>query len=149
MEKMMRLGITRSRFCILSICAFSCVLGCNFSDPTPPSGRLEIEKAASWFQMYRRRHRGKAPKDEAEFVQFIEEEFEGLGETVDGLEMLTSPRDGQTFEMLYGKKAASKNPEENVAGYEREGYGGKKLVAFETGISKEVEETELQSLLAK
>lgn len=138
-----------ARSVTLAVCLCSILGGCSFSNPEPPSGQLEIEKAGSWFHLFRRRHRGKAPKDEAEFIQFIEAEFASLGETVDGMDMLTSPRDGQTFEMLYGTKAASKNPEENVAGYEREGYGGKKLVAFETGPSKEVDDAELQSLLAK
>jgi len=145
----MSLPSIQSRICILAICAFSFVLGCDFSAPTPPSGRLEIEKVGSWFNLYRRRHRGKAPKDEEAMLAFIEEEFDTLGESVNALEMMTSPRDGETFELLYGKKAASKNPEENVAAYEREGYGGKKLVAFESGISQEVDDAELQALLGK
>lgn len=145
----MSLFFSTARFAILAMSLCSFLGGCSFSDPKPPSGQLEIEKAGSWFHLFRRRHRGKAPKDEAEFIQFIEAEFASLGETVDGLAMLTSPRDGQTYEMLYGVKASSKNPEENVAGYEREGYGGKKLVAFENGPSKEVDEGELQSLLAQ
>ena len=145
----MTLAVTPFRLGVLAICTFVCVVGCEFSKPKPPSGQLEIEKVASWFHMHRRRNRGKAPKDEAAFLEFIEAEYDRLGKSVDATEMLTSPRDGETFEMLYGKKAVSKNPEENVAAYEREGYDGKKLVAFESGISREVDDAELQSLLGK
>ena len=132
---------------VVALAVVCLIVGCEFSNPKPPSGQLEIEKAASWFHRFRRMHRGKAPKDEGELVEFIEAEFDALGESVDAVEMLTSPRDGQTFEMLYGKKARSKNPDENIACYEREGYGGKRLVAYESLVSKEVDESELDSLI--
>lgn len=144
------MNLPKPAFRMLLLACVFCLPGCDFlQNPKPPSGILEIEKVANWFHRFRRLHRGKAPKSEEEFIQFIEEEFDKLGGEVDAVAMITSPRDGQTFEMLYGKKSKSKNPEENIACYEREGYGGKKLVAYETGISKEVDDAELQALLSE
>ena len=122
--------------------------GCNLGGgPPPPGGQLAIENVAKWYQLYRTRNRGKPPKDEEAFIKFVENEVKGRGDAFDADEFLTSPRDGQKFVIQYGK-GNSKNIERNVAVYEKEGYGGKKLVAFEAAWAKEVDDAELQSLLA-
>jgi hypothetical protein len=61
--------------------------------------------------------------------------------------LLVSPRDGQKWVVLYGKPRPA-NPERSVAVHEKEGYDGKKLVAFEFGYSQEVDDAELQKFLA-
>jgi hypothetical protein len=73
--------------------------------------------------------------------------MQGRGEPVDREQLLTAPRDNQRYVIHYGKPT-SPNPERNVAVYEKEGYRGKKLVAFESAWSQEVDEAQLQSLLA-
>ena len=107
---------------------------------------MAIENVAKWYQYYRAEHRGKPPTDEDEFIAFIQRKLEERGDTLDRDKLLTSPRDGKDFVVNYGKPT-SNNPDRNVAVYEQEGYGGKKLVAFEAAWAKEVDEAELQSLL--
>ena len=120
--------------------------GCEFGKGAPPpEGQLAIENVAKWYQLYRADKRGKAPKDEDDFIKFIQGRVESRGGTVDSEELLTSPRDGQKYVIQYGKPT-SQNPERNVAVHEAEGYDGKKLVAFEFGSSREVDEAELESL---
>jgi hypothetical protein len=60
---------------------------------------------------------------------------------------MTSPRDGQKYVVQYGEPT-SMNPERNVAVYEKEGYGGEKLIAFESGWSQLVDDAKLQLLLS-
>ena len=122
--------------------------GCELSRPKPAPGLIEIENVAKWFHLYRTRNRGKAPKDEAEFIEFMNAELAGRGEEIDWDELLTSPRDNQKFIVRYGTKAESRNFEKNIACYEAEGYDGKKLVGFESGWSREVEGAELEGLLS-
>ena len=59
--------------------------------------------------------------------------------------LFISPRDSQKYVINF--KPNSTNPERNVAMHEKEGYGGKKLVAFESKWTKEVDDAELQTLL--
>jgi hypothetical protein len=126
--------------------ASGCELG---GGAPPPEGILAIERVAKWYQLYRTKHRGKAPKDEDAFIAFIEKDLAARGsEMLDREEFLTSPRDGQKYIIQYGK-ANSKNIERNVAVYEQEGYRDKKLLAFEAAWSREVDDAELQSLLAE
>jgi hypothetical protein len=140
--------LTRSRLSGLLLMLM--VAGCNLGGgPPPPEGQLAIENVAKWYQLYRADHRGKAPPDEDAFVEFIQERMSARGETVDREQLLTSPRDGQPYVVQYGDAAGkSRNIEKNVAVYEQEGYRGKKLVAFEAAWSREVDDPELQSLLA-
>ncbi len=108
---------------------------------------MAIENVAKWYQYYRAEHRGKPPGNEEEFTAFIQSKLDERGETLDRDKLLTSPRDGQEYVVNYGKPT-SNNPDRNVAVYEQEGYRGMKLVAFEMVWTKEVDEAELQSLLA-
>ena len=119
--------------------------GCGSVSP-PPEGRTTIENVAKWYQRYRTVN-GKPPPNEEAFLGFIQSELESRGDTVDLDQMMTSPRDGQKYVIYFGKPT-SRNLERSVAVYEEEGYNGKKLIAFELGHSQEVDEAELQSLLA-
>ena len=119
--------------------------GCEMTPPPPPDGRLQIESVAKWYMLYRNRT-GKPPKTEEKFLAFVEKELKSRGDTFDRDEFLTSLRDGQEFQINYGSKI--RDFEKNVAVYEQEGYDGKKLVAFESARSFEVEQEKLDALLA-
>lgn len=124
------------------------VSGCGEpGGPPPPEGQLAIENVAKWYSLYRADNRGTPPKDEDTFVAFIDSKLKERGDTVDREQLLTSPRDGQKFVVTYGKPT-SNDMERNVAVHEKEGYGGNRLVAYESGWSEEVDEATLQSLLA-
>jgi hypothetical protein len=122
------------------------VVGCSSQGSPPPEGQLQIEKVAGWYQFYRSRHGGKTAPNEEALTSFIADELKQRGETVPS-DLFISPRDKQKYVVSYGKPIST-NPERNVAAYEKEGYGGKKLVAFESKWSKEVDDAELQSLLS-
>ena len=123
--------------------------GCDLmgNNAPPPDNQLHIERIAKWYQLYRADNRGRAPKDEDQFMKYIEKQLQGRGETLDREEFLTSPRDGQKYIVNYGKPT-TRNLEKNVAVREQEGYKGKKWVAFEAAWAMEVDEAKLQSLLA-
>jgi hypothetical protein len=133
------------QFMAMLITASGCDLG---GGAPPPEGQMAIERVAKWYQLYRADHRGKAPPDEGAFIAFIKTKLQSRGDTVDPDQLLTSPRDGQRYVVQYGEPNST-NIERNVAVYEKEGYGGKKLVAFEAVWTKEVDDAELQSLLAR
>jgi len=139
----------RWRVALLFMAVLITAPGCDLGGGAPPpEGQVAIERAAKWYQKYRADHRGKAPPDEKTFVAFIQAKLKSRGETVTPDELLTSPRDGQRYVIQYGEPNSS-NIERNVAVYEKEGYGGKKLVAFEAAWAKEVDDAELQSLLTR
>jgi len=120
--------------------------GCDSGGPPPPEGQLSIENVAKWYSLYRADNGGKTPTSEEKFVSFIQNKMKSRGEALDIDQLLTSPRDGQRYVIQYGKPN-SKSSERNVAVHEKEGYRGKKLVAFEASWSREVDDAELQSLL--
>ncbi|MBN2294912.1 MAG: hypothetical protein JXM70_20965 [Pirellulales bacterium] len=124
------------------------VSGCDLGGGAPPpEGQLAIENVAKWYQLYRADNRGKSPPNEETFIAFINGKLQSRGVTVDPDQLLTSPRDGQRYVIRYGRPNST-NMDRNLAVYEKEGYRGKKLVAFEAAWSKEVDDTELQSLIA-
>jgi hypothetical protein len=126
--------------------ALSVTPGCGKAGKPPVEGRLAIENIAKWRQLYQAKHARKPPENEAAFIDFIEKEMKQRGDTFDRDAFLVSPRDGQKYVVRYGKEA---NLSENtVIVHEKEGYGGKVLVAFESARSSEVDAAELPSLLA-
>ena len=115
------------------------------SAPVAPDGRLNIKRVAILYGQFVGSARGRAPKDEAEFRQFIKaQQTGGAGEQVD---VLTSPRDGKPYGIPYGA-AASKTLASGLAAYEQEGINGMRQVAFTIGMIEEVDESRLQELLA-
>ena len=69
------------------------------------------------------------------------------GEPFDRDAFLVSPRDGKKYVVQYGKESANLG-ENSIAVHEQEGYDGKVLVALVSARSREVDATELPSLLA-
>jgi hypothetical protein len=120
-------------------------IGCSEGGTTPPStaDQQAIRNVANWYGKFRQNNGGKTPTNEAEFLAFIEKD---MGKPVDRALLLMSPRDGQEYVVLYGKPIAA-NPEKNPVVHEKVGSGGKKLVAFEFGSFREVDDAELQTML--
>ena len=117
-------------------------VGCS-KPPPPPDGQLHIENVSKWYQLYRAEHKGKPPSNEEKFIAFINQNLADRGESVEA-DFLTSPRDGEKYEISYGK-ATNENPEKNVAVYEKTGYDEKKLMAIEGGYSYELTQAELEA----
>jgi hypothetical protein len=132
-----------SRF--LGLALLVAIAGCGGAGSPPPEGQLHIEQAAGWYQFYRSRHQGKYAPNEEALTSFVKQQLQERGQPMPD-NLFTSPRDGQKYVINF--KPNSTNPERNVAVYEKEGYGGKKLVGFESKWSKEADDTELQTLLS-
>jgi hypothetical protein len=136
---------------VLSIVAMSLVAtGCGSGGELGPPGEglQAIEAVALWYQQYRSKNGGKVPPNEEAFVSFVEGEKKRLGETLDREKFLTSPRDKQKFVIVYGKSISTNG--ENVAAYEKEGSGGKKLIGVESGAfvrGREIDDAQLQKLI--
>ena len=121
--------------------------GCGGAGP-PPEGQIAIENVARWYQSYRINNRGKPPADEKEFVDYINGRLKAQEDDTDVDQILTSPRDGKKYVVRYGKPN-SNSPDRNVAVHEQEGYGGKKLLAYEVVYAKEVDDAQLQAILSQ
>lgn len=106
-----------------------------------PETQLEAEsKLRPLTQLYfefRQRNRGRPPKDEAQFKEFIGSfgQRHLQGRTVD--EMLVSSRDNQKFVFAYGRPIVSPQGFGIVA-YEQEGVDGKRYVADDLGVVSEL-----------
>ena len=133
---------TPSSPCVLAL-ATSCGPG-----PPPPEGQLAIEEVAKWYKHFRVSNRNRPPANEKQFVKYISGRLKARGNPTDVDQLLTSPRDGQRYVVRYGRPN-SKRMDRNVAAHEKEGYGGKKLVAFELGYAMEVDDAELEEFLAR
>jgi hypothetical protein len=144
-------GAARYWIVVPIVAAWLSATGCGESGAVGPPGEglLAIESVATWYQQYRVKNGGKAPPDEEAFVSFVEGEKKIRGETLDRDKFLTSPRDKQKFVIVYGKVISANG--ENVAAYEKEGYGGKKLIGVESGAfvrGREIDDAQLQKLVA-
>jgi len=131
--------------CLLLVAS---VVGCGTRQEPTPEGELHIQDLAGWYQKFRRANRGRYPPNEQAFATFIGSSLKQAGDSRDPQELLTSPRDGQKYVVTYGK-ATSPAPNTSVVAYEKEGVDGKKLIVFETKESKEVDDTQLKSLVQR
>ena len=141
-------GIHRPAF--LLWVAVVATTGCAGGSNSPPSNEalLAIENVGKWFQLYRADNTGKPPSDEEAFLTFVNRKLSERGqETVDREKLLTSPRDGEPYVVLYGK-INSGNQESNLVAYEKTGAYGTKLIVTELGRSRVVEDSDLQTILS-
>ncbi len=120
--------------------------GCT-SAPPPVDGRLQIENVAKWRIKFLADHNLKPPKDEVEFLTFIEKTAQERGETFDRSIIFVSPRDNKDWVVRYGPETA-KLSQDAIIVHEQEGYDDKVLVATVGGRSFEVDKAELPNLLA-
>jgi hypothetical protein len=120
--------------------------GCG-NGPPPPNAQLNVEEVATWYQLYRARNNRKPPPNEQAFVAFIKKTMKDEQHIEMEDDFLVSPRDGKKFVVRYGKPM-SENADRNIVVYEQDGYNGKKWIAVEMGYGREVDDAELQQLLA-
>jgi hypothetical protein len=135
----------------LMLVAVLVLIGCGRGEDDPPSieSQQAIEKIAKWYQLYRSDNGGKQPSDEDAFLAFINNTLTERGQkTVNRKELLTSPRDGELYIIRYGK-VNSRDQVHNMVAYEKIGADGTKLIVSELARSREVDESELQSLLLR
>ena len=135
-----------SRLVSSFLTAVSLLLGCG-KTAAPPVDRTAIEDVAGWHQGYVAAHGRKLPPDEAAFVGFVAAKLKERGQEFDPATFLVSPRDGQKYFVKYGKGLANLGANSLVV-HEKEGYGGKVLVGFQMGHSREIDAAELPALTA-
>ena len=132
--------------------------------PSPPTPASTIASLGRLYGEYASRHDGVGPADEAAFRSFLESlpaaQKKSMG-VEDLSQALTSPRDGQPYEIVYGvapaeafesAPGASPNPAagpkksglqgQPVVIYEQAGKDGLRLVATGFGTSAELGEKE-------
>lgn len=97
---------------------------------------------AMGYGQYIAQNRGRPPKNEERFRKYLEQNMmilENFGvESIDDL--FVSPRDNEPYEIIYGKRA-------KIVAYEKVGVDGKRMVADDLGIVKEVDEAEFAELV--
>ena len=139
-------GVFFARLAPSILLAIPLLFGCGKTAP-PPVDRTAIEDVAGWHQGYVAAHGRKLPPDEAAFVGFVADKLKERGQEFDSATFLVSPRDGQKYVVKYGKGLANLGSD-SVVVHEKEGYGGKVLVGYQLGHSKEVDAAELPALMA-
>jgi hypothetical protein len=96
------------------------------------------------FGQFTGQNRGRPPKNEEQLRKFIEQmgpawmESHGV-DSVD--ELFTSPRDGQPYVVLYGRRRSK------VIAYEAEGKDGKRFVADDLGNVELADEARFNELV--
>jgi hypothetical protein len=125
------------------------VSGCGGGSAPPPDALLNVEEIATWYQRYQAKHNRQPPPNEAAFVAFINKTLKEEQGITEGMreDFLISPRDGKKFIVHYGKPMST-NPDKNIVVREQDGYEGKKWIATGMGAGREVDDAELQQLLA-
>jgi hypothetical protein len=112
-----------------------------------PSGddalaRRQMSVIAMLYGEYLQAHNNFPPKDEAAFRGFLNENGGSLLKlyNVPDLDkLLTSPRDGQKFVVVYGKRIAPKDsPGTPWAAHEQTGVDGKRLAVQVRGATEEL-----------
>ena len=112
---------------------------------------INLKTLAVLYGRYVGSHRGKAPPGPEEFRKFIKgmgkQQLEALKVT-DPEKLFKSPRDNQPYVILYNVPAGVPGPQgAAVIGYEKEGSGGKRYVAFNNGGVEEVDEDRFKQLV--
>jgi hypothetical protein len=108
--------------------------------------RNNLQTIIQYYNMYTSEHEDKPPADEAAFKAFLAEK-----KVADIDQLLTSPRDNKPYKINYGAKAKEglKKPTglvppdmvgtaKAIIAEEQSGAGGKRLVAYTTGVIEEV-----------
>ncbi len=139
---------------LLAVAAALQLTGCGGVSPTGGDAdfqaRRQLSTVASFYGDYLSEHGGAPPTDEAAFRAFLQERSQGIDRMdvggVDGL--LTSPRDGQPFVVVYEKKIApADSPNTPWAAYEQTGVDGKHFAAQVRGQVVELTDAEISSQL--
>jgi hypothetical protein len=121
------------------------VAGCRSSsvDGQPNASSENLQQLARWYASFPSTNNGRLPANENEFKQHINSQG---GESVD--EMFVSERDNQPFVVLYGRDAV--NPvNSGIVAFEKQGLEGKRLVAYRSGSTEEVDDARFRELVRK
>jgi hypothetical protein len=105
-----------------------------------------IRSLSAMYDLYTQEHKGKTPANEQEFRAFMQtnqDVLEKTGRTID--EVMTSPRSGEPFVMVYGKPPIQSKGMSYI-GYENSPVDGKRLVIGLRGMYEELDEAEFKKL---
>lgn len=134
-----------SQAAILLLCASLSVLSIGCSAPAPEVSEEQdgtMRALAMAYGQYVSQNRGRPPKDEKRLRKFVEDKQHILDtfgvESID--DMFVSPRDNEPYVVNYGKKA-------RVVAYEKVGVDGKRMIAEDLGVVREVDEAEFAELV--
>ena len=114
------------------LCSGLAITGCRDGRPPVATGtdretRIVMNALAVLYGEYMNVHRGRAPKNSDAFRKFLASRTEELKQRkIDNLDqLLKSPRDGQPFIVVYGKRIAPTDTPGTVwAAYEQTGIDG-------------------------
>ena len=129
------------------------ILGCGGVSPTGGGDDFQTRRmlglVATFYGDFLA-ERGAPPKDDAAFRAFFQERSQQLERMkLDVDTLLTSPRDGQPFVVVYGKRVAPPgSPNTPWAAYEQTGVDGKRLAAQVRGQIVELTTEEIDKQIA-
>jgi hypothetical protein len=112
--------------------------------------QANLREIAVLYGQFQASHRGQAPANEAEFIEFLRSAGgKGPKSAVDGAAALlpSSPRDGKPYVIVYGQPKTQPGPGVMaIVAYEHDGMEGKRLVANSLGMILEVDQTRFEQL---
>jgi hypothetical protein len=118
-------------------------------------GQVPIRGLSVCYGQYQARNRGQAPPSEKDFKEFIQKQMtreflEGFGASPEDLDKLfISPRDKEPYQVRY--KALLRPPGPDGKGeiviWEKEGVNGKRMVAYSTTKSDEIDDATFKELM--
>ena len=117
------------------LCGSLAIVGCGGVEPPDASSDDQktvtlMNTLAVYYNDYLSLYRGRPPKDGATFRKFLKSRADNLKQyEIEDLEQLfNSPRDGQPFTIIFGKRiAVSDSPGTFWAAYEQTGVDGKRM----------------------
>lgn len=92
-------------------------------------------------------HKNQAPKDEAEFRQYVasqQQRLEVAGLTVD--QLFISPRKDAPLDWVYGRAPSNATPGLTILAYEREATDGQRLVLGTRGMFMMIDDVQFKRL---
>ncbi len=127
-------------------------VGCGSSKPVGPStvDEAHLKVLGILYGKFLGSTRGRAPKDQQQFVNYLNSKRPSWEKIVDSpQQLLTSPRDGKPFVVLYGE-AYRRQPNSVTPwmAHEQEGLDGKQQVISIRGSVKEMDSAEVASLFS-
>lgn len=116
--------------------------GCSTPQPDPAKTNLQL--LVQYYNQYAGEHQGKPPPNEEAFKQYL-----AAKKIADSDKLFISPRDNQPYKITYGGPSSTNQPagplvppdqsaNQVIVAEEQTGVGGKRLVAYNSGVVKEV-----------
>ncbi|MCA9246100.1 MAG: hypothetical protein KDA42_03265 [Planctomycetales bacterium] len=138
-------------FLAVGILSLGMFAGCGSGASSAETEGSSLKPLAVLYGRYIGQHRGQPPASEAEFKEFIRSfeppALKSLG-VHDVDQLFVSQRDGQPFVVLYGEKSKALGPAgAPIVAYEKQGIGGRRFVASESGAVEEMDEEQFRALV--